>query len=64
MVARVKSYKAGFVTSDSNISPIRPLKRHPGAERKTGHPPLLLPRTELLPATGRYQPAVTTVSAE
>ena len=24
MVARVKSYKAGFVTSDSNISPDRP----------------------------------------
>ena len=26
MVARVKSYKAGFVTSDSNISPDKTLK--------------------------------------
>lgn len=50
MVARVKSYKAGFVTSDSNISPDKTLKDILALKEKPVTPPLLLPRTELLPA--------------
>ena len=37
MVARVKSYKAGFVTSDSNISPDKTLKDILELKEKTGH---------------------------
>ncbi|MEG0614368.1 MAG: IMP dehydrogenase [Oscillospiraceae bacterium] len=37
MVARVKSYKAGFVTSDSNISPEKTLKDILDLTEKTGH---------------------------
>lgn len=37
MVARVKSYRAGFVTSDSNISPEATLKDILDLKDKTGH---------------------------
>ena len=37
MVARVKSYKAGFVTSDSNVSPDKTLKDILELKDKTGH---------------------------
>ncbi|MDD7416323.1 MAG: IMP dehydrogenase [Treponemataceae bacterium] len=37
MVARVKSYKAGFVTSDSNIKPDQPLTDAVALKEKTGH---------------------------
>ena len=37
MVARVKSYKAGFVTSDSNVSPDKNLKDILELKDKTGH---------------------------
>lgn len=37
MVARVKSYKAGFVTSDSNITPESTLKDVLALTEKTGH---------------------------
>jgi len=37
MVARVKSYKAGFVTSDSNISPDSTLSDVLALKEKTGH---------------------------
>ena len=37
MVARVKNYKAGFVTSDSNIRPDQTLKDILDLKAKTGH---------------------------
>ncbi len=37
MVARAKSYKAGFVVSDSNISPDKTLKDILDLKKKTGH---------------------------
>ena len=37
MVARVKSYKAGFVTSDSNITPDSTLADILALKEKTGH---------------------------
>ena len=37
MVARVKSYKAGFVTSDSNITPDTTLAEVVALKEKTGH---------------------------
>ncbi|MCR4790659.1 MAG: IMP dehydrogenase [Treponemataceae bacterium] len=37
MVARVKSYKAGFVTSDSNIKPDQPLTDAVALKERTGH---------------------------
>ncbi len=37
MVARVKSYKAGYVTSDSNLSPDMTLKDVLALKEKTGH---------------------------
>lgn len=37
MVARVKDYKAGFVTSDSNLSPDMTLKDVIALKEKTGH---------------------------
>ena len=37
MVARVKSYKAGFVTSDSNIRPDQTLEEVVELIKKTGH---------------------------
>ena len=37
MVARVKSFKAGFVTSDSNLSPENTLKDVLDLKEKTGH---------------------------
>ncbi|MGP1587705.1 MAG: IMP dehydrogenase [Treponemataceae bacterium] len=37
MVARVKCYKAGFVTSDSNIRPDRPISEAIALKEKTGH---------------------------
>ncbi len=37
MVARVKSYKAGFVTSDSNVRPDATLKEVVALTEKTGH---------------------------
>ncbi len=37
MVARVKSYKAGFVTSDSNISPEKTLADILALKERTGH---------------------------
>ena len=37
MVARVKSYKAGFVVSDSNISPDATLRDILALKEKTGH---------------------------
>ena len=66
MVARVKSYKAGFVTSDSNISPDKTLKDI--LELKEKHlvtPPLQLLTMEPQPANWSVSlPAVTIVSAE
>ena len=50
MVARVKSYKAGFVTSDSNISPDKTLKDILALKEKTGHSTVAVTETELLPA--------------
>ena len=37
MVARVKSYRAGFVISDSNISPEATLKDILALKEQTGH---------------------------
>ena len=37
MVRRVKDYKAGFVTSDSNITPTQTLKDVLALKEKTGH---------------------------
>ena len=37
MVARVKSYKAGFVTSDSNVRPENTLRDILALKEKTGH---------------------------
>ncbi|MBO8450061.1 MAG: IMP dehydrogenase [Spirochaetes bacterium] len=37
MISRVKSYKAGFVTSDSNIKPDQPLKDVIALKEKSGH---------------------------
>ena len=37
MVARVKAYKAGFVTSDSNIRPDQTLEEVIALSEKTGH---------------------------
>jgi IMP dehydrogenase len=37
MVSRVKSYKAGFVTSDSNIRPDAPLRDILALKERTGH---------------------------
>ena len=37
MIARVKSYKAGFVTSDSNVRPDQTLEEVIALSKKTGH---------------------------
>ena len=58
MVARVKSYKAGFVVSDSNLTP----GRHPGGRAgpegaRTATPPWPSPRTA--PPNGKLLGIVT-----
>ncbi len=57
MVARVKSYKAGFVTSDSNISPDKTLKDILALKEKTGHSTVAV--TEDGTATGKLVGIVT-----
>ena len=57
MVAKVKSYKAGFVTSDSNVSPDQTLKDILALKEKMGHSTVAV--TEDGTATGRLVGIVT-----
>ena len=57
MVARVKSYKAGFVTSDSNIQPDQTLADILALKEKTGHSTVAV--TEDGTATGKLLGIVT-----
>ena len=57
MVARVKSYKAGFVVSDSNITPDDTLKDILDLKEETGHS--TMPVTDDGTATGRLVGIVT-----
>ena len=57
MVARVKSYKAGFVTSDSNITPDSTLADILALKEKTGHSTVAV--TEDGTATGKLLGIVT-----
>lgn len=57
MVARVKSYKAGFVTSDSNIQPDKTLADILALKEKTGHSTVAV--TEDGTATGKLLGIVT-----
>ena len=57
MVARVKSYKAGFVTSDSNISPSNTLADVLALKEQTGHSTMAV--TEDGTATGKLVGIVT-----
>lgn len=64
MVARVKGYRAGFVSSDSNIRPDSTLADILALKERTGHPLLLLPA--MVPLTASWKallPAVTIVRA-
>ena len=57
MVARVKSYKAGFVTSDSNITPETTLEEILQLKERTGHS--TMPVTEDGTANGKLLGVVT-----
>lgn len=57
MVARAKSYKAGFVVSDSNIKPDQTLAMCWNFCRRPATPPWPSPRTA--PATGKLLGVVT-----
>ena len=45
MVSRVKSYKAGFIVSDSNVKPDTTLEEVLKLKERTGHSTMLLPMT-------------------
>ena len=49
MVARVKSYKAGFVVSDSNITPDGTLADNLALQEKTRHPCPAAPKNDKRP---------------
>ena len=57
MVARVKSYKAGFVTSDSNITPESTLRDIVALKERTGHSTVAV--TDDGTANGRLEGLVT-----
>ena len=62
MVAHVKSYKRGFVTSDSNLSPDATLADVLALKQKTAIPPWRLPTTAPRTAScWASWPAATTV---
>ena len=61
MVSRVKSYKAGFIVSDSNVKPDTTLEEVLKLKERTGHSTMQLPMTAPLTAScSALSPAATT----